>query len=155
MSGPTAVTISEPGKKGIRESIYGLATLGGAFMKYFATPIKAVLGIYTGGLGNVILGVLSAYSGIKGAISLYKSSLDENKDVSRSYAGRGFLEFGRAGITSGIPWLQGVISLTGAEKRIRTNEYLGRDFPTLIEYEARRRAESEAESPPEVPAAAR
>jgi len=154
-----AVTISEPGKKGIMESIYGLATLGGAFLKYFATPIKVAFGIYTGGFANAILGVLSTYSGLKGAINLYKSSLDENKDVSGSYVGRGLLYIGKAlgtvglGITE-IPWLQGIISLGGGQERIRTNEYLGRDFQ-LIEYEAHRRATSEAESSSEVPATAR
>jgi len=140
------ITISEPAKKGIGSSLYGLATLGGAFLKYFAAPLKIALGAYTAGIGNIVLGALTAYSLFKGTENLYASTLEENKGHRRGYIGRALTDYFRSFGTYNIPWIQGTLSLTAGEERIRKDEYYGWDFPAIIEHEKEKAEARNSES---------
>jgi len=139
------MTISEPRKKGLEEGAYGLVTIGGAILKYLGGGLKIAFGVSTVGLGSLFLSGAAIYSVIKGAASLYKSAFEENDDKSLEYAGRGLLYEAKALVTTQIPWLQAIVSLTGSHERITEDRYLRRDFPELIAYEQMRRQQQSEE----------
>lgn len=115
--------LTGPRKKGIRSIVYG-ALVGAGYL--------------IGGLpGIVMTGAAAAYSGIKGAMSVYKSTRNYNKKKSDSYLGRGLSYLGRAAGTLVAPWLQSVLSMISGVSRVHYNKdikYL--DYPDIQPYEA-------------------
>lgn len=126
----TSTTIT-PGRKGLRSIVYGLGILAGI-----------LAGGFYGTVGTMIL---SAYSGIKSSINLYKSSFSEDhKEKSGDYFGRGLGYLGRAVGTITVPWLQAAVSLLSGEERIRRDEFLPYDYPEIELFEKKLREKEAA-----------
>lgn len=127
--------VSGPTKKGIRSIGYGLSVLAGILTGGFSTLI-----------GAAILGAASIYSGVKSAVSLYKSFSKKYEEKSGSYFGRALGYLGRTFGTITVPWLQAAVSLVSGEERIRRNEFLPYDYPGLPAFEEQLREREAAEA---------